>query len=104
MDIKQIVEFIQEITEDYQRYGVEKEEREWFAEATKRHIIDISDEEAETIANKLIDGIMMYRRHKEERIKSPQEAIKKLEHSEINEEIELMSKSVADYLDEIKSK
>ncbi len=85
MNIELFMEFIDEIAEDYENYGQRKPEREWLYEAIKRHIVDVSDEEAEKIVDKLIEGVMMYRKMKEKRSELGQVAIKEVEQQEITD-------------------
>lgn len=93
MNSELIQRFIGEIIEDYENYGKDKDEKEWLIEAIKRHIIDVTDEEAQKIAQELISGVELYREAKEKG-----EIIKEIELKDkaIKEEIELMADSVVE--------
>lgn len=93
MNSELIQRFIVEIMEDYENYGKDKDEKEWLIEAIKRHIIDVTDEEAQKIAQELIIGVELYREAKEKG-----EIIGEIEikDKEIKEEIELMADSVVE--------
>ncbi len=56
--------FIDEVMEDYEQHGKGRDVEEWFLEAIKRHIIDVTEEEALSIRTKLIEGIRAYRETK----------------------------------------
>lgn len=96
MNKDMLMEYMAEIMADYEKHGKEKPAMEWFLEAIKRHIIDVSDEDAQSIAGKLIKGIMAYREEKE---KLKQKGIPKIEQADIREEIDLMVSYTVDDLD-----
>ncbi|MEJ5301333.1 MAG: hypothetical protein WHS38_10130 [Thermodesulforhabdaceae bacterium] len=96
MSTNLIMDFIKEIMEDYEKHGQGKPLMEWFREAIKRHIIDISDDEVENILSGIIKGIKAYR---EEKAKLKEHGSSGIEHPEINEEINLMVESVLDDLE-----
>lgn len=56
--------YIQDMVDDYEKMGKDKPLLEWFRDAIKRHIHDITEDEAKTIADKLIFGITAYRQQK----------------------------------------
>lgn len=60
-----LVRYITEIMNDYDKFGKEKPTMEWFREAIKRHIIDVTDTEVDQITDKLIKGITAYRTERE---------------------------------------
>lgn len=91
-----LMEYMAEIMDDYEKHGKEKPKMEWFSEAIKRHIIDVSDEDVQLIASKLLKGIMAYREEKE---KLKQEGVPKIESADIIEEVDLMADHIVDDLD-----
>lgn len=95
-----IQQFVSEIIDDYEKYRNEKPLEEWFLDAIKRHIIDITEEEALSIRDKLIIGIRAYRTGK---TSLQPEDIGELEHSEVKEEIEIMVENIVDDLEKAAS-
>lgn len=96
MNNDMLIEYMAEIMADYEKHGKEKPTMEWFSEAIKRHIIDVTDKDAKIIESKLIKGIMAYREEKE---KLKQKGIPKIEQADIREEIDLMVSYTVDDLD-----
>lgn len=95
MSINLIGEFIREVVEDYEKNGKGKPVNEWLKEAIKRHIIDISDEDIENIANGIMSGIKAYR---EQKVKLKEKEALKIENEEIKEEVNLLIENVVEDL------
>lgn len=93
-----ILNFIEEIKEDYRQYGKDKDVEVWLKEALKRHIPDISDEEAEKVKNELLAGIKEYREKKAKKI-SLTDYLKE-KGVNISNKVEEITKKISEFLED----